>query len=223
MKFKYTKAIIILNGDTSDIEMIKRFIDDRTYIIGCDGGTEHIRTLNLTPHTVIGDFDSVTNSTLHYYRQHADSIEFIDYPSDKDCTDSELAIDYAVSKGFHEIIVFGTLGTRIDHMLGNMFLLSKRKYSKINLKIVEANQLVYVIRETAVIEGTRGDTISLMPLRGSAAIEKSSGLQYDLSKYEISQEQNHGISNVMTNDTAHIVIKRGLLLVVHQKRKVESR
>lgn len=216
MKKVYNKAAIFLNGNLPDAKIVARLIDSQTYIIGCDGGTDHLRNLQYAPNVILGDLDSISKESTELFKQ----TPIISFDSDKDYTDSELSIDYAMRLGIKDIIIVNILGDRIDHLLGNLFLLIKRKYSRINLRIIDGNQEIYVIRKTAIIQGNIGDTISLMPLRNSAIIEKSSGLQYDLSKYKISQAQNHGISNVMTSSTAKVVIKNGLLLVVHQTKLI---
>jgi thiamine pyrophosphokinase len=208
----YKKAVIFLNGYKPDPKVIAGLIDKYTYIIGCDGGTEHIRSMRYKPNLILGDLDSISEETMKAYSQ----IELICFNADKDYTDSELSIDHAMSLGIKEIIIVGMLGDRIDHVLGNLFLFAKQKYKNLNLKAIDKNQEVYVVRSHAVIEGRIGDTVSLMPLAGVAVITECTGVRYDLSKATMSQQCNSGVSNVFTANRALITISRGLLLVVHQ-------
>jgi thiamine pyrophosphokinase len=212
----YTKAAIFLNGYEPDKAIVSAIIDSSTYIIGCDGGTEYIRRLNYVPNVVIGDLDSITKESLALYSKRNSPTKLITYNADKDFTDSELAIDYAAELGIKDIVIFSVLGSRIDHLLGNLFLIAKHKYKKINLRIIEKNQEIYVVRSGATIYGKTGDVVSLMPLAGSAVISKCSGLKYDLTKYTISQQLNYGISNVMMTSEASLFIARGILLIIHQ-------
>jgi thiamine pyrophosphokinase len=220
MKIEYTKAVIFLNGTRPDTRVVQSVINEYSYIIGCDGGTEHVRKLQYVPDAIIGDLDSISKVSIALFSKDQHRTRFITYGIDKDYTDSELAIDHAVSLGIKNIVVVGMLGSRLDHMLGNLFLLTKHKYRKLNLKIIEKNQEIYAIRSDTTIKGQKGDLISLMPLAGSAVISKCSGLKYDLSRYTISQQSNYGISNVMTDFQARLHILHGLLIVIHHTNQL---
>jgi thiamine pyrophosphokinase len=201
-------AIIFLNGDRADVSRIKQYINKDTLLIGADGGANHILKLGLKPDAIIGDFDS--------FSKKINGAEYIRYPRDKDFTDGELAIKYAIEKGYKEIIVTGLLGTRVDHLLGNILLLLKKDYEGISIKIIEGNQEIYLVRNHAVIQGRKGDTISFIPIDSPVNDLVSTGLQYDLSNYKLSVQGNRGISNVMTANKAEISIKKGVLLVIHK-------
>lgn len=203
------RAVILLNGNKSDVAGIRRYIDDDTLLIGCDGGTNHLHELGLKPHIVIGDFDSYAP------QKQDDGVEYIHYPSDKDLTDSELAIRYAIKRGCKEVIVAGLLGNRVDHLLANTLLLTKRAFASVDLKIIEGNQEIYLLRGDATIHGKKGDTISFIPIKGTAKVSQTSGLKYDLSKYKLSLQGNQGISNVLTKNTAEVSVVKGSLLVIH--------
>jgi thiamine pyrophosphokinase len=52
------KTIIFANGDPPSPELL-RHIDDGDIIICANGGTLHALALGLTPHTIVGDLDSL--------------------------------------------------------------------------------------------------------------------------------------------------------------------
>ena len=212
------KAIILLNGDRADLSRIKKYIDQKTLIIGVDGGAEHILKLKLIPNVILGDFDSLSKKTKQALKKY--SIEYVRYPRKKDFTDGELAIKFAIKRGFKDIIVTGLLGTRVDHLLGNILLLLKKEYADINLKIVEGKQEIYLIRKHTIIHGKKGDTISFIPIDGSVNDITSAGLEYDLGNYKLSLQGNRGISNRMTKNQAELTIKKGILLVIHIQQNI---
>ena len=227
MKRKPGKAFIFLNGDLSDMSRVKPYIDDRTLLIGCDGGTRHILALGYKPGAVIGDFDSLESlagdiiDRLKRSGRQSTNINgtvYIRYPADKDQTDSELAIRYAAKRGCHQIILAGLLGTRLDHLLGNVLLLTKDEFSELDIKIIEGSQEIYLMHGPARIVGTPGDIISFIPIAGSARVSSTTGLKYDLSQYDLSPQSNHGISNVLTKPIALVNIKTGMLLVIHERQ-----
>jgi thiamine pyrophosphokinase len=206
------QAIIFLNGDRSDLSLVRRYIDADTLLIGCDGGTQHILELGYTPDVVIGDFDS-----LPMPKKSDDKTRYIRHPTEKDVTDSELALNYAARRGCRDIILTGLLGTRVDHLLGNIFLLAKRRFAKLNITIIEGRQAMYLIRDQARIEGKKGDTISFMPIKGTARAS-SRGLKYELHQHRLSLQGNTGISNVLIHAQAEVTMKNGVLLCIHEHR-----
>jgi thiamine pyrophosphokinase len=206
---KHSKAVIFLNGGLADLSRVKKHLGGNSLLIGCDGGTGHILALGYKPDVVIGDFDSFTASA-------GGGTTYIRYPADKDFTDSELAVRYAAKAGCREIILAGLLGDRLDHLLGNIFLLNKREFAKIKLKIIEGNQEAYVVRGHAKIDGQKGDIISFMPIDGHPEVQTTGGLKYDLGKHKLSRQGNLGISNVLLRQTVEITVSKGSLLVIHQ-------
>src|SRR3989344_5006036 len=105
-----TRAVVYLNGDKPIA--FKPIQTD--FLIGVDGGTKHITRLRLKPDIIIGDLDSLPRPPK--------GVPIIKYPRDKDQTDSELALNYALKAGFKEIIFVGFMGERLDHMISNLFL-----------------------------------------------------------------------------------------------------
>lgn len=205
------KAVIFLNGDKSDLSRITRYIDKNTLIIGCDGGTKKIITLGYKPDIIIGDFDSLDEKDI------PEGVEIIRHPADKDYTDSEAALRQAVAKGAKQIILTGFSGARIDHMLGNIFLLARPEFAGPKIKIIDGQQEIYILTGTAEITGTVGETISFIPLFGDVKASFSAGLKYDLSQYDLSMRGNTGISNELVEDKARIVLGDSLLLAIHTR------
>jgi thiamine pyrophosphokinase len=207
---KNKRAVIFLHGNLSDAGRIGGYIDKNTLLIGCDGGTKRLVDMGYRPAVIIGDFDSLPGGLP------TGDAELARYPADKDHTDAELAVRYAVRQGCDEIIITGLLGDRLDHLIANILLLAREDFAAANLKIIEGRQAVYLINRNAVITGQAGDTISFIPLKGDARVSRSSGLKYDLSRHELSWQHNIGISNVLTGPRAEITVVKGPLLVVHR-------
>lgn len=221
------RAVVAINAEYSDFDNFKKYLDSDTLIVGCDGGANFLEKVGIKPDVIVGDMDSLKNvpdSVLNSIKQDPvkvseNGINYIVYPKDKDKLDSELAIDYCLEQSVNEIICYGILGNRLDHIIGNVFLLTKQKYKNVNLKFIDQNQEVYLIESEVIIHGSIGDVISFIPIDGFAKVISSSGLKYDPSKYEMSTEKNIGISNELTKKEASIKIKKGRFLVIHRKTK----
>jgi thiamine pyrophosphokinase len=195
-------------------------------VVGCDGGTDKIHSLNLNPDIVIGDFDSIKklpktikNLPLKDYGKEilVGSTTYIRYSTDKDFLDVEASIDFALAKNLKEIILVNTAGEELDHVLGVVMILVKSKYKSIDIRIVRPKQEVYVVRGKFTINGKKGDKVSLIPIYGSVKVESSSGLKYDPAKYQMTPRRNIGISNELVLATASANISKGCFLVVHHR------
>jgi thiamine pyrophosphokinase len=56
-------------------------------------------------------------------------VEIQQHSRDKDETDLELALHYACTSGYREILVVGALGGRLDQTLGNLSLLTNPEFA----------------------------------------------------------------------------------------------
>lgn len=205
-------AIIFLDGDKSDLSQIRKYVKDGTLLIGCDGGTKKLLELGCRPHAVVGDFDSFDEDLVR-----KTGAELVKHPTDKDYTDSEAAIRYALQKGAKKIILAGFSGSRTDHMIGNVFLLNKHEFAGVDIRIIESGYEIYLIRKRAVIKGKKGDPVSFIPIFGEVRAISSSGLKYDLADYILSMQGNTGISNEFTAGKAVVALKKDDVLLVVQR------
>ncbi len=210
------KAVIFLNGDKSDVSRVKNNIDDKTFIIGCDGGTKYAVDLGLIPHVVLGDMDSLSPGLKKELMKK--NVKFVSYSTKKDNTDAELALFYAIKQGCKEIILTGILGTRIDHMLATIHMLANPKFKNIKLRIIEGNQDMYIIKSKIKLTGKKGDTISLIPLNGNVTGITTKNLAYALQGQALRGYDTLGVNNMMLKSTAEITLKKGTLLVVHEHK-----
>lgn len=208
------KAVVFCNGDLADLSRVRRHIDKKTLLIGCDGGTAHVLSLGLTPHVVIGDFDSISAKTIRALSGKL--VEYIQYPTDKLCTDSELGLTLAMERGCKEIILAGVRGTATDHFLGNIFMLAKKKFAGLNIKIVEGVEEMELVRTRIRITGKKNDDVSLIAIGADASGVSTKGLFYPLKNAVLESGTARGIRNKMTGKYAEITVRKGPLLVIHR-------
>ena len=216
------RAIIFVNGNLSDLRKAKKIITKEDYLICADGGVKHALKLNLFPQVVIGDFDSIDSDLLKKItkictEQACLFPTMIKYPTKKDKTDFELAIDYCLEKKFQEIIIFGILGDRIDHFLANIFLIAKTQTenSSIKIKIIEGDKEIFVLNKEIVVHGQIGDEISIIPVSEKLENIVTDGLEYKLDHESLSFGSTRGISNVMVKTTIKITVSSGTAVVEH--------
>jgi thiamine pyrophosphokinase len=187
-----------------------------TNIIAADGGAHHCLNLGIIPKVVIGDFDSLTGEELNTL-ENAGS-QLIRYPVNKDETDLELALVYAVEEDATEITLFGLLGGRWDMSFANIMILASPRFKGIHFRVIHGSYEMFMLRagETLTIDGTPDDIVSVIPLSTHAEGITYTGLEWGLQRESLFFGSPRGVSNRMLNRKAHISLDSGLLLVTIQ-------
>lgn len=211
------RALIFNNGDLPDRDAALRIMRPDDFIIAADGGTRHALGLGLLPSVVIGDLDSL--DPVHRRILDTKHVPIIQHPKDKDETDLELALLYALDEGYQSIRLIAALGGRLDQTLANLALLSNPALSELDVRIDDGVEEVFFIRQQAEIHGRIGDIVSLIPWGGDVSGIRTEGLRWPLHSEVLDVKKTRGISNEMLNKKVRLSIESGLLLCVHRSGK----
>lgn len=214
------RAVIVANGPAPRPPFPRPRITDEDMVVCVDGGAGNAMALGLEPHVVIGDMDSIEADLRRHLER--EGCLFVEHPSRKDETDSELAVRYALSQGATELILLAALGGRIDHTLANVMLLAIPELAQIPARVIDGNQELLVVRDEVLIEGRPGDTVSLLPLTADAVGIHTEGLEYPLSDGTLEFGAARGVSNVLVAPQARVRVQSGLLLLIHSHRPSEG-
>lgn len=207
-----TEGPLIVAGGPIDAQKLQWEIEACSGpIIAVDGGGAKLVQLGIRPRVLLGDFDSLTPAVVDYFANQ--DVEIIRYPAAKDQTDLELAIDWAVARGFKVLRILGGLGDRLDHTLGNVGLLIKAKRQGVEARLLDAVHEMWVVEQRAVITRKPGWALSLIPLPAASGVS-TAGLEYPLQDEDLTFEQTRGLHNLFAQEEAEITLKAGLLLVV---------
>jgi thiamine pyrophosphokinase len=216
------KALIVANGVIRDYNLTLRRIkkdygfEKNVVVIAADGGIRHCINMHLFPDIIIGDMDSINIKLMERLDKNTGEIKFINSSSEKDESDTQLAVDYLLKRKIKKIIIIGALGDRIDHSFANLVLLASPSYKNIDIKILDENNETTVTQNSTVIRGKKGKSISIFSLSPSTHFISTGGLKYKLKDEKLLFSPVRGLSNVFTKDTADIKIKRGKLLIVKE-------
>jgi thiamine pyrophosphokinase len=208
-------AIIFVNGLIADLQPVHRLIRPGDLLLAADGGTRHLRGLGLVPSAIIGDLDSLTADDRRWAEEH--QVRLVEYPRDKNETDLELALAYAIAQGSREIVIVGALGGRLDQTLGNLALLTDPRLSTFDVRLDDGVEEAWFVRGKSNIRGEPGEIISLIPWSGPVTGVTTDGLRWPLRGETLYSEKTRGISNEMLGESASVLIESGLLLVVHRR------
>lgn len=181
-------------------------------MIAADGGVDRALALGLHVDVAIGDFDSVTPAGLAAAEAAGARVER--HPVAKDATDLELALDAAIARGPARIVVIGSDGGRLDHLLGSVLLLGDERYAGTEIDAYLGDSRIHVVRGSRTLVGTPGDLLSLLPVHGAAEGVTTEGLEYPLQGETLPPGTSRGVSNVLCATEVHITVERGCLLAV---------
>jgi len=210
------RILIFANGELPNLEKARTLIRADDFILCADGGARHALALGLTPDLVIGDMDSVTTNEFQQLKKSGVAIEL--FPRDKNETDLELALQYALEKNSEAILIIAALGGRLDQTLGNLSLLSNIQLSTLNLKLDDGLEEVSFCRARSEVRGRSGDLVSLIAWHEKVEGVQTQNLKWPLQNETLYPEKTRGISNEMTGNSASISISSGLLLVIHRRQ-----
>ncbi len=206
------KTAIFAGGNIGDYKKVSKYLNGCRLVICADSGVHHAFNMGITPDILVGDMDSISSEDLKKVKQLG--IEILKFPTKKDCTDTELALETALKQGAKEVIILGGYGDRPDHSLGNIFLMVRFKKLGIELKYVDEYWEVALIDSQAEINGKKGNILSLIPITPEVKGITTEGLYYPLKDAKLIMGPTLGISNVFSSDIANVIIKEGLLLAV---------
>jgi thiamine pyrophosphokinase len=218
------RTLIFINGIIPDPstgsgrrpDLVRRLIHPGDLLLAADGGTRHLRSLGLVPAAIIGDLDSLTDDDRRWTVEKG--VRLIEYPRDKNETDLELALAYAVAQGSTEILLVGALGGRLDQTLGNLALLTDPRLSTFDVRLDDGVEEAWFVRRSSIIRGEPGDIISLLPWGRSVTGATTDGLRWSLHGETLYPDKTRGISNEMLNKSASVSIESGLLLLIHRRQ-----
>lgn len=209
------KVCIVLNGEIKDYKRTKEIILNENYdfIIGADGGCNHLYKMNIDPNYIIGDLDSIDKKIIDYYKSK--KILFKKYPTHKDETDSQICVLLAKELKASNIDFIGSLGGRIDHTLANIGLIYHAKNMNINSRILSSEEEVLIVKNEEInLKGKRGNTVSIISIEGEAKGVTLENFEYPLNNARIDYLSPLGVSNVMLYDECRIRIDEGCVLVI---------
>ena len=201
------RCIIVGGAAINNYDFIRKQLREEDYFIFCDSGLRHQAGLKVKPSLIVGDFDS--------HPKPQTDIETITLPCEKDDTDTVFAVKEAVKRGYNEFILVGVVGARLDHTLGNVYILLMLDKLGKKGKIVDDYSEMELVADTPVSIDDSVAFFSLLNITGTAREITITNAKYPLAGAEISCEYQYGISNeVLPGQTAKVTVGDGRLLLV---------
>ncbi|MDR1940610.1 MAG: thiamine diphosphokinase, partial [Clostridiales bacterium] len=143
-------------------------------------------------------------------------VKSIKYPADKDMTDGEICVRYAAAEGFGDVVIYGALGGRQDHVEGNIALLYLAKRLGIKAVIKDKDIEIHYADNSRSFFATvkKNIFVSIVPFFSFVHIIKTTGLKYPLIDARIEKYSSLGISNVAVDEKISVEIKKSAALII---------
>lgn len=212
MNPKSEKPVAVILAAGEDVPRKPSLLDQDALVICADGGASLARVWNLRPQVIIGDLDSLSLEDRAYWEKQG--VPFKVVPSRKDKTDSELAVELALSQGAGAVVLIGAWGTRIDHSLGNVELLYRLALEGIPNELVTGSHLLTAFTSRVRRTVREGSTVSLVPLSPTVQGVETWGLGYPLQGQDLVKGSTFSISNYAVGVEISVKVESGVLLLV---------
>ncbi len=218
-----SKCAIIVSGGTLDealaFETLREY--EEPCVIGVDRGVEFLYHHKIRPNYIVGDFDSLPEEIVTYYKERND-VPIREFNPVKDASDTEIAGRYAVERGYGNITILGGTGTRLDHVMANIQVLSIPARAGIPAEIIDGHNRIRVVeREVRLKKSeTYGEYFSLFPLGGEVRHLYIRGAKYPLTDHTLVPYDSLCVSNQIDGEEAVIAFGEGMVILMETREEM---
>lgn len=200
------KCILIGAGEFYEKEIP---IEKEDLVIACDGGYAYCQQLKITPHLVVSDFDS--------YKNEIKDVKVNRSQPEKDDTDMLLGIQEGLNQGYHEFVIYGAMGGRIEHTLANIQCLKYLLDHDAHGVMISKNVSIDVMGEGCIeySEYEKG-YISVFSLNDNSLVSIEN-LKYPLDHAILSNAYPLGIDNEFIQKKSRITVHQGCVCIIQHK------
>lgn len=197
--------IVAACRDNSDIIEFSPSKND--IVIAADGGYDILMKMSIKADVLLGDFDSIKNIPKHK--------SVIKHPVEKDDTDTFLAYRYAYEQGYRKFVIFGGIGGRIDHTIGNIRTLSHIAESGAVGYLLGCGTVITSITNSKIeFPASNKGNISVFTQGKDAENVSIKGLKYCVDNIKLPTAVTLGVSNEFIGERAEVSVEDGTLLII---------
>lgn len=184
--------------------------------IGVDRGVYTLLSHGIIPEAAFGDFDSVSDEQFSLIKEQVKYI--YTYPKEKDETDTEIALCWAVKQKPEKIRLFGATGGRLDHFLANMHLVFRFEKNEkcCPIEMIDQKNILLITRPgTYQLESLPDKKyVSFLPITKEVKDLTLKGFKYPLTNKNIPLGSTLCISNELIHNCGTFSYSDGILMVI---------
>ncbi len=205
MEQKKQKLMIFLAGELRHQDNIRKKIAEESFdFYAADGGYRYALNLDLPLKKILGDFDSVD-------KPEADCV--LVFPTEKDETDAELALQLGIQEGYREIWLVAPFGGRADHSVANLALLELALAHHVKVILYDGENFVQMLPVGTYSISDEYRYVSFFSVDATAELSLTD-FKYPLNHYELKRNKPLGISNEPCGPHPTVNVHKGTLLCV---------
>lgn len=184
--------------------------------LGVDRGVFTLLSCGIVPEFAFGDFDSVSKKEWEQIEKKVKNLHT--FEPEKDETDMELALNWALEQKPKKIHIFGATGGRLDHFFGNVQILLKPELKNLatEIEIIDVKNHLFVKYpgHYSIEEKRERKYISFVPMTPSLSGLTLKGFKYPLTDCHIYQSSTLCISNELVSKVGTFSFSEGIVLVI---------
>ncbi len=217
-----SKRIVIVSGGTLDEDFTLSILREAEtdYVIGVDKGMEFLYRHQIVPSYIVGDFDSVDEKIVDYYRRET-NVPVREFNPVKDASDTEIAVRLATTLGCEQLLILGATGGRIDHLWANVQTLYIPFKAGIDARILDKQNCIRLIEEEIILKKDEayGPYFSLFPLAQEIFGLSIEGAKYPLDNHILTPYDSLCVSNQFAEDEVSIRFLSGIVILMETRDK----
>jgi len=203
------KGIAIIGGEGPKSGTLKKLAEQADLIVAADSGLVACEEAGIVPDWIVGDMDSL-GDPRRLEKYPAEKV--IRHRSDKDLSDTELALSLLWDKGCGEIWLAGGGGGRTDHLLAICALFERERAPD---RWFTSGEEIRCLKEgqTLSVSAAIGSIVSIFPLGRGPWQAESSGLKWPLNG--VAWESGcFSLSNAAEKSPLELRSKKGNFLLI---------
>lgn len=217
------KSAVIVSGGNIDKDFALGFLDknkkENTVLIAADRGLEFFQQTGITPHVAVGDFDSLSPEGREFL-ETLEETEIIRLKPEKDDSDTQSAVCFAMERGIEQILILGATGKRIDHLLANFGLLVLGREKGVRITLADPWNYMRLVESGTVLRRSEqfGKYVSFFSLDGDVPGLTLKGFKYPLDRYYLrTSDSGLTVSNEIVEEEAVVEFDNGILLMLQTR------
>ena len=212
--------VVIISGGTVEenlaLDILKK--QSSAFLIAVDRGLEFFYKHKIKPDYIVGDFDSISEEVIRYYREET-KVPIREYNPVKDASDTEIAIRTALALGCDQMIILGATGSRIDHIWANVQSLEIARKAGVHAEIRDTCNRIRLCDGEVRLKRREafGKYFSLFPFGGEVENLTLVGAKYPLDHHHLLPNDSLCVSNEIEEDELVITFSSGTLILMETK------
>lgn len=181
-------------------------------IIAADAGYKHLEKLYIKPDILLGDFDSL--------KVLPDISDIVRHPVIKDYTDSQLAVEEGIKRGYSNFVICGAIGgKRLEHTISNLQSTVGYAEKSISVILTDGECVVEALHnDTLYFDASMSGFVSVFCFSGKAEGVNLRGLKYPLENAVLHDSFPLGVSNEFMGTNSEISVRNGTLVLIYNKK-----